>query len=104
MGGKPAYQERIARERIRILFDAAADVFDTYPARADRYVEIARTIAMKFNLSIPDDLKQRFCPECYTYWVPGETVRVRLRDGTKVLTCQDCGAVTRRPYERDGDG
>lgn len=98
MSGKPAYQERIAEERIDILFEEAAQAFGEHPERAHRYVEIARTIAMKFNLSMPDELKDRFCPDCYAYWVPGETVQVRLRDGTKVMTCQECGAVTRRPY------
>lgn len=98
MGSKPAYQEDIAEERIHILFEEAAEQFDTHPERSHRYVEIARIIAMKFNLSMPDDLKERFCPECYAYWTPGENVTIRLKDGTKVYTCDECGEVTRRPY------
>ncbi len=98
MGGKPAYQERIAEERIHILFDEAEQAFSEHPERAHRYVEIGRTIAMKFNLSMPDDLKERFCPHCYRYWAPGTNVRIRVKNGTKVYTCQECGEVTRRPY------
>jgi ribonuclease P protein subunit RPR2 len=98
MGGKPAYQETIARERIQILFDEAEQVFAEHPDRAHRYVEIARNIAMKFNLSMPDELKERFCPHCYSYWAPGKNVRIRTKDGSKVYTCAKCGEVTRRPY------
>lgn len=97
--GKAAWQEEIARERIEILFQEAEKAFAEHPERADRYVELARRIAMKFNLSLPDAVKDRFCPECYAYWVPGETVQVRVKTGNRVLTCQKCGAVTRRPYK-----
>ncbi len=100
MGGKPAYQREIAEERIRILFDEAENVFDAHPERSDRYVEIARTIAMKFNLSMPDELKERFCPDCYAYWRPGKNVRIRIKNGAKVYTCDECGGVTRRPYQK----
>ncbi len=99
MAGKPAYQREIAEERIRILFEEADEQYEEKPERAHRYVEIARNIAMKFNLSMPDDLKERFCPHCYRFWVPGENVTVRLKDGVKVYTCDECGEVTRRPYK-----
>lgn len=99
MAKKPAYQKEIARERIHILFKEAEQAFDEHPERADRYVEIARNIAMKFNLSMPDEVKDKFCPNCYAYWAPGETVRIRLKDGNRVMTCERCGEVTRRPYK-----
>lgn len=98
MGSKPAYQRTIAEERIRILFNEAAKQFRTHPERSHRYVEIARNIAMKFNLSMPDDLKERFCPDCYRYWVPGENVFIRVKSGVKIYRCQECGEVTRKPF------
>lgn len=99
MARKPAYQREIAEERIHILFDEAENAFDKHPERAHRYVEIARNIAMKFNLSMPDDLKTRFCPNCYVYWNQGANMRVRLKNGTKHMTCKDCGETVRRPYK-----
>lgn len=99
MAKKPKYQRKIAEERIHILFEEAEKAFADHPERSNRYVEIARNIAMKFNLSMPDELKNLFCPQCYAYWVPSETVRIRLKNGSKVMTCNECGKVTRRPYK-----
>lgn len=99
MARKPKYQRDIAAERIHILFDEAADAFDEHPERAHRYVEIARNIAMKFNLSMPDELKERFCKHCYAYLAPGKNARIRLKDGTKVITCKECGEQMRFPYK-----
>ncbi|MBU2564846.1 MAG: ribonuclease P protein component 4, partial [Candidatus Thermoplasmatota archaeon] len=32
--------------------------------RADRYVELARKIGMRYNVSIPAKYKRRFCKHC----------------------------------------
>lgn len=99
MGGKAAWQEKIARERIDILFEEARDAFPDHPERADRYVEIARTIAMKFTLSLPREYRERFCSDCYSYLKPGENARIRTGDGVKRITCEECGHTMRFPYQ-----
>jgi ribonuclease P protein subunit RPR2 len=93
-------EEEIARERIDILFEQAEDVFSDHPDRADRYVEIARTIAMKYNLSLPREYRMRFCSDCGSYLVSGETCRVRLDadDEKKIVTCLSCETSMRFPY------
>ncbi len=98
MGSKPAWAEDIARERIAILFAQAADAFPEHPERADRYVELARSIAMTLTVSIPRRFRDRFCQECYSYLQPGENARIRVEDGMKTITCEECGATDRAVY------
>lgn len=97
MGSKPAWAEEIARERIDILFAEAADAFPDHPERADRYVEIARDIAMAFNISIPPEHRRHFCGDCYAYLEPGVNARVRT-DATTRITCGECGHTERVPH------
>lgn len=88
--------KEIALERIVILFDQAyqnrAD-----PVLADRYVALAREIAMRRRLRMPREYRRSFCPVCHTYFVPGENHHVRIQHGKVISTCKICGAVTRFP-------
>lgn len=97
---KPEWQRQIARERIAILFDEAKKAFPSHPARSHRYVSLARTIAMKYLVSIPPALKRRTCKGCRHYLVPGKNSRVRIDSQNKSvkITCMDCGRIMRYPY------
>ncbi len=99
MAPKPrgAEQERLARERIRILFECAGKAFPTDPALADRYVLLARRIAMRHRIRIPRDIRRRFCRYCSSYLVFGVNARVRIHRGKVVVTCQVCGRQRRYP-------
>ncbi len=96
-------EDEIARERIDILFEQAEKQYDEHPERADRYVDLARTIAMKYTLSLPREYRMRFCSDCGTYLVPGSNARVRLdaETETKIITCEECGSRMRFPYSDD---
>ena len=72
--------KQIAAERINELFRQADIRFKSNPALSDRYVEIARKIAMKYKVRIPRELKRRFCKHCHKYIVPGANCRVRLTE------------------------
>lgn len=100
--GKPKYQIKIAKERIEILFEQAEKEFKEHPERSHRYVEIARNIAMRFNLSIPKKYRRKFCKNCYKYLMPGENCRVRLdsKRSKKVVKCEECGEIMRFPYKK----
>ncbi len=97
MGSKPAWAEDIARERIAILFEEADRAFPERPDRADRYVELARTIAMTFNLSLDRAFREKFCSDCYAYLRPGVNARVRVDGGVRRVTCGECGHTDRLP-------
>ena len=63
MARKPKYQVEIAKDRINILFEQAESEFKEHPERSHRYVEIARNIAMKFNLSITKKIQEKVLQE-----------------------------------------
>ena len=87
----------IARERIRILFKQAEAIFLKNPTRANRYVELARKIAMKVNIRLTKPQKRKFCSHCYTYLKTGTNARIRTRDKKLIIYCQKCKKYTRIP-------
>lgn len=79
------YYKKIALERIIHLFKEARG----NPGKADRYVELARKIAMKTNVRIPREYKRKFCKHCNNYFQKGN-YRVRTRNKTVVYYCFNC--------------
>lgn len=98
---KPKKQREIALERIRTLFRQAMEMFKKDPNLSDRYVYLARKIAMKYKVRIPSELKKRFCKHCYRYLVPSVNCRVRLQKGKVVYYCLHCKKHMRFPYIRE---
>jgi ribonuclease P protein subunit RPR2 len=91
----------IAGERIDLLFKEA----DKAALRgridlADRYVELARTVGMRYNVTVPAAMRRRACRGCHGYLLPGTTSRNRLNRGRMTITCLRCGHVTRIPIGR----
>lgn len=91
--------KEIALERIEILFDQAYQN-RAEPVLADRYVALAREIAMRRRLRMPKKYRRAFCPVCHAYFVPGENIRIRIQHGKVIVTCKVCGAITRIPLSR----
>jgi len=87
--------KKIAKERIRVLFEQAKSVFSAHPEMSNRYVDLARRIAMRQRIRIDREFRRRFCHHCYTYLVPGRNMRVRIHGGSVVVTCQTCNKKTR---------
>jgi len=98
---KPLEQRKIALERIEILFNEAKTAFDKDPALSDRYVELARKIAMKSKVKIPRELKRRFCKSCCSYLVPSKNCTVRLQRSRVVYTCHICRKHMRFSYIKE---
>ncbi len=101
---KPKWQREIAKERIEILFRLAEKEFSSgMKDLANRYVNLARKIAMRYNVRVPAHLKRRFCKKCHAYLVPGVNARVRIRSKQKyvLITCLECGHKMRFPYVRE---
>jgi ribonuclease P protein subunit RPR2 len=92
--------KQIALERIKLLF-SQAEKAKTYKL-ADRYVYLARKIAMRYNLSLPKTLRRCFCHYCYIYFKP-KRVKVRTNPRTKAVeyNCLSCKEVTRYGYRSE---
>jgi len=95
--------QKIAEERIRALFQQAERTHATDPQLAQRYIDLARRIAMRTRTKIPRDLRNRVCRSCKAHLVPGSTSRTRIRQRREphiATTCLRCGATKRIPLRR----
>jgi ribonuclease P protein subunit RPR2 len=95
---KPIKQQKIASERINILFAEAKKMFGEDAKLSDRYMQLARKISMKYKVKIPSEFKRQFCKKCGTYLVPGTNCRVRTREGHLVYNCLKCKNIMRFGY------
>lgn len=93
---------RIALQRIQTLFRLASEKIREDPALAQRYVEIARKIAMRTKLRLPSEYRHMVCKHCKGFIYPGVNCRVRVkqkREPHMVMTCLNCGKITRIPLK-----
>ena len=92
--------QKLARGRIEELIEFAKQAHSEDPKLANRYVTIARNIAMGTKVAIPASLKRYICHNCKELLVPGKNMRFRINNkknyGTYVsVTCLSCGHITR---------
>ncbi|MBW2991925.1 ribonuclease P [Candidatus Woesearchaeota archaeon] len=98
---KPLEQRRIALQRIKTLFNEARSAFKNEPKLSDRYVELARKIAMKSKVRIPRHLKRQFCKHCHSFLIPSKNCTVRLQKSRVIYTCHNCNKIMRFSYLRE---
>ena len=96
---KPQKQRKIALERIEVLFKEAKNMFKEDSKLSDRYVQLARKIAMKYKVKIPSKFKRRICKNSHRYIVPGKNCRVRTHKGHIVYYCLECKNFMRIGYK-----
>lgn len=93
---KPAAFKAVALERIKKLFEEAGKTEEQ--SLANRYVELARKLGMRYKVRIPPELKRRYCKHCYAYLIPSKNCRVRVARGKVIYLCLNCKHFTRVPY------
>lgn len=89
---------QIAKERIEILMEKALETMKEDSKLAQRYVELARKIGMRYRVRIPKKWKMFICRGCKRLMIPGATCRIRIqrkREPHVTLTCLMCGHVKR---------
>lgn len=79
-----------ALKEVRKLFREANYIFHQESELADKYVKMARKLAMKVNLKLPSEIKKRFCKHCYSFLVPGKNCRVRTAKKRIIYYCANC--------------
>ncbi|QEE17368.1 ribonuclease P protein component 4 [Promethearchaeum syntrophicum] len=92
--------QKLARGRIEELLELAKKTHAEDPKLANRYVTLARNIAMGTKVAIPAILKRYICHNCKQLLVPGRNMRFRINNkvhyGTYVsVTCLTCGQISR---------
>jgi RNase P subunit RPR2 len=92
--------QKIAEERIEILFGQAEEKFDEDPDLADRYVEIARSIGERTQTSLKKELKMKYCSGCGSFWQPGAscTVDINTEKSSVLYRCNNCGETEEYAY------
>lgn len=100
---KPDNQIKVAKERIKILFEKAEEGFERDPSMSHRWVKMAKKIAMRYNIRLPREMKRRVCKKCLRFLVPGTNSRVRTnaKQLAVIVTCMECGNVMRFPYRKE---
>ncbi len=90
--------KQIAQERIEILMNKAFETIHKEPDLAQRYVELARKIGMRYRVRIPKKWKIFICRKCKRLMVPGLNCRVRIqrkREPHVTITCLMCNHTKR---------
>lgn len=96
-------RKQIALQRIRVLFQLAKEVVHEDPRLAQRYVKVARRIAMAVRVRLPKEYRRLICRHCKSFILPGVSCRVRTqtrREPHLVITCFTCGKHTRIPLRK----
>ncbi|HEC77058.1 MAG TPA: ribonuclease P [Thermoplasmatales archaeon] len=95
-------RKKIAIQRIHHLFKQAEKrAFENRFELANRYVWLARKIAMRYLVRMPREYKMRYCKHCLSYLLPGKNCRIRLKKSRIVTTCFNCGKKMRHPYIKE---
>jgi len=100
--GMSAAIKRIARQRIQTLFRLAIQTHKEDPLLAQRYVDIARRVAMAAKVRLPTEYRRMVCRHCKSFILPGVGCRVRIkqrREPHVVITCLKCGKHMRIPLK-----
>jgi len=95
--------KRIAMQRVRTLFHLARETVHEDPALAQRYVDIARKVAMAAKVRLPKEYRSQICRHCKSFILPSVNCRVRIkqrREPHMVITCLNCGKQMRIPLKR----
>jgi ribonuclease P protein subunit RPR2 len=98
-----ATTKRIALQRIQTLFHLARETIHEDHALAQRYVDIARKVAMAAKVRLPREYRRQVCRHCKSFILPGVNCRVRVkqrREPHVVITCLNCGKQMRIPLRR----
>jgi ribonuclease P protein subunit RPR2 len=103
-GKKNPLHLAVAKRRIAGLYELSIErVREGDLDLARRYTELAKKIGMRYTVRIPQELKQMTCRSCMVPLVPGKTSRTRIRDGSRVVTCTECGFSRRIGQHRGND-
>jgi len=95
------YMQKIARERINILYELAMkEAKEGNENLARRYIDHMVNLSTKYNVRIPRDIKRNYCKKCHTFLIPGKTAQVRLKKGKVVIKCLKCGTYKRYIYRK----
>jgi len=93
----------IALQRIKTLFRLAKEIINEDSLLAQRYVDIARRVAMAARIRLPEEYRRQVCRHCKSFILPGVNCRVRIkqrREPHLTISCLNCGNQMRIPLRK----
>ena len=88
MEKKMNQKQKIALERIWRLFELAQN--DKKAKHSKKYLALAKRIGEKMRVSVPKELKQKYCKKCYSL-----KIETKKENPFLVVKCKECGFVKR---------
>ena len=100
---KPGWVKALAHKRIEKLLSLAVEEHPRNKARSNRYAQLAKQTATKYEIKLPHAYKKRICPQCGAFLVPGRTLKVRTTAKTRetLYICNECGHTQKMGYSRE---
>ncbi|NIO37591.1 ribonuclease P [Candidatus Bathyarchaeota archaeon] len=95
--------KHMAIQRIQILFQLATEMIHEDPNLAQRYITIARKVAMAAKVRLPREYRHQICRHCKNFIIPGVNCRVRIKQTREphiVITCLLCREHMRIPLRK----
>ena len=93
-------KKEMARENILHYFEQAKVQYHNDSSLSNRYMVMAKKMALRFRVAIPSQLRWRRCKTCGHYLVPAKNARVRVDKGMRVILCKDCNSFSRFRYKK----
>ena len=87
---KHTRMQEIGLERIYRLFELASQNMEKHPERAKRYIQLAREIGKKTNVTFPNELKSVFCKKCNSF-LNKKNSKITKQDKMLIVKCLSCG-------------
>lgn len=75
---------------INELFANARKIVKDDQTMANRYVNLARELAMSKRIRLTSEKKRQFCKHCYSYILPGFNSKVRVNNSSVIYHCNSC--------------
>lgn len=90
----------IALGRCEKLLSMAKEIYGDEPELSNRYVDLARKIAMRHRLHLG---RKVFCKKCSAIFIQGKTLKVRVSKEKKatLYTCMACNTTFCFPYSKE---
>ena len=90
------------RYSISRLLSEAKENSKSHPERMRRYLQLVRKFQQRYRHRLKRQQALQFCKKCFTYWIPGETVKVRAYSEKKLLCyeCLNCGFKKKIGYSK----
>ena len=98
--------QKVAAERIEILFGLAEKKAGNDSALSHRYVLMLKRIAAHYRVGLPKNIRNGICAKCNQVLVPGlnSTVRVVSSKGYMAYRCGTCGTEKHVFYKKRARG